>query len=253
MVSIPSPMPSIPLQKAVIPLRIVDPDLARTGPDLAKSGPDLAKSGPDLAKAEPDLAKDIRDLARAGPEPAGHLTGVDEFLLKWALVNAHHRSSFGFCFLILAIVSDMIAQDSPLVAAAKRAKKQPALISTLQLVPDIRTVRWFNSKHTTLRDFKGQVLLIDFWATWCGTCVSAHQELQALARDLGPDGFTVVLIHSRYTKTGAGRGIDTPAENVLPKFIADHKIFGFEIIPVSIRFTHLQFSPRRVLIGISRP
>jgi thiol-disulfide isomerase/thioredoxin len=145
-------------------------------------------------------------------------------------MTLHRSTAIGISCLVLTIGFAGVAQDSPLVAAAKRAKQQRAAVWSLQLTPDIRTVRWFNSRHTDLRDFKGQVFLIDLWATWCSPCVSALPELQALAREFGPRGFTVVLIHSRLTRSGLGNDMDTPAENVLPRFIADHKI----VVPVAI-------------------
>ncbi|MDX1932173.1 MAG: redoxin family protein [Capsulimonadales bacterium] len=42
---------------------------------------------------------------------------------------------------------------------------------------------------------KNRVLLVDFWATWCGPCVKAMPELQKLHERLGADGrFSVVGI-----------------------------------------------------------
>jgi thiol-disulfide isomerase/thioredoxin len=121
------------------------------------------------------------------------------------------------------------AQDSPLVAAAKSARRQSALGSTHLPAPDLRVIRWFNSERSSLGDFRGQVLLIDFWATWCGPCVQAHPKVQQLARDLGSSGFAVVLLHARYTRSRSD-SIDTPAEEVLPGFIAKHKL----VVPVAI-------------------
>ena len=36
---------------------------------------------------------------------------------------------------------------------------------------------------TSLADFKGKVVLVDFWATWCAPCVKAMPDLQKLHDD----------------------------------------------------------------------
>lgn len=39
-----------------------------------------------------------------------------------------------------------------------------------------------------LRDFRGHVVLIDFWATWCGPCQDEVPELVALQKAYAPRG-----------------------------------------------------------------
>jgi thiol-disulfide isomerase/thioredoxin len=45
-----------------------------------------------------------------------------------------------------------------------------------------------------LADFKGKVLLVNFWATWCAPCVEEMPSLAKLQKALGGDDFEVVAI-----------------------------------------------------------
>ena len=44
----------------------------------------------------------------------------------------------------------------------------------------------------SLSDYKGKVVLVDFWATWCDPCKSEIPELIKLQDELGPKGFAIL-------------------------------------------------------------
>jgi len=49
-----------------------------------------------------------------------------------------------------------------------------------------------DGKTVSLADFKGKVVLVDFWATWCDPCKDEIPELIKLQNELAPKGFTVL-------------------------------------------------------------
>lgn len=46
----------------------------------------------------------------------------------------------------------------------------------------------------SLADFRGKVLLVNLWATWCGPCRREMPDLDALQAEFGGDKFEVVAI-----------------------------------------------------------
>ena len=49
-------------------------------------------------------------------------------------------------------------------------------------------------KAVDLRDFAGQVVLLNFWASWCAPCLREMPSLDALQKDLGSKDFRVVAV-----------------------------------------------------------
>jgi peroxiredoxin len=49
-------------------------------------------------------------------------------------------------------------------------------------------------KTWTLRELRGQVVLVNFWATWCPPCRTEMPDLQALYQRFSKQGFVVLAI-----------------------------------------------------------
>lgn len=54
------------------------------------------------------------------------------------------------------------------------------------------TVKDINGKNVRLSQYKGQVVLLNFWATWCVPCRREIPSLVALYRDYKDRGFVVL-------------------------------------------------------------
>ena len=46
--------------------------------------------------------------------------------------------------------------------------------------------------NLSLSQFKGQVVLVDFWASWCGPCAQSFPWLESLQQKFKDQGFTVL-------------------------------------------------------------
>jgi len=47
-------------------------------------------------------------------------------------------------------------------------------------------------KHIQLKNYRGKVVLLNFWATWCGPCQMEIPGLERLQSKYGPQGFRVI-------------------------------------------------------------
>jgi len=56
------------------------------------------------------------------------------------------------------------------------------------------TLKTLQGQNVSLSDFKGQVVLADFWGTFCLPCVEALPYLESLRRKYGAQGFVMVGI-----------------------------------------------------------
>lgn len=71
------------------------------------------------------------------------------------------------------------------------------------LAPPVSEYETLDGKPFDLDSLSGNVLLLNFWASWCAPCVVEMPALQGLHDALAPQGFSVVAI-----------GIDDSAENL---------------------------------------
>jgi thiol-disulfide isomerase/thioredoxin len=53
-----------------------------------------------------------------------------------------------------------------------------------------------NGRPVSLSQFRGKVVLLNFWASWCGVCKSEKPKLAQMAEDLASDDFVVVALAS---------------------------------------------------------
>jgi thiol-disulfide isomerase/thioredoxin len=59
-----------------------------------------------------------------------------------------------------------------------------------------------DGKSVHLADLKGQVVVVNYWATWCGPCKEEMPSLAALAKDYAGKPFKVVAISVDRTEDG---------------------------------------------------
>ena len=74
------------------------------------------------------------------------------------------------------------------------------------------TLKDINNRDVRLSDFKGKVVLLDFWATWCGPCKVEIPWFLEFQKQYGKQGFQVI-----------GISTDDPIAKLKP-YVADMKM-----------------------------
>lgn len=64
---------------------------------------------------------------------------------------------------------------------------------TPEVLPEVK-FQDRNGKELTLADWKGKVVLLNLWATWCLPCRKEMPALERLQAQLGSDRFEVVAV-----------------------------------------------------------
>ena len=70
-----------------------------------------------------------------------------------------------------------------------------------------------DGKQVSLKDFANKVIIVDFWATWCGPCRQEIPHLNRLYEDYRGKGFEIV-----------GISMDTDEPESIKKFTRDFKM-----------------------------
>jgi thiol-disulfide isomerase/thioredoxin len=96
---------------------------------------------------------------------------------------------------------------------SRRLKKREKHYKLLgDIAPELAAIdRWFPGQPQTLASLRGKVVMLDFWATWCGPCLDAFPSLIEWHQNYKRDGLEILGV-TKYYGEAEGFPVDNAAE-----------------------------------------
>ncbi|MGQ0556547.1 MAG: peroxiredoxin family protein [Nitrospiraceae bacterium] len=142
------------------------------------------------------------------------------------MTRTHHPSKIG-----LLALSFMLVLSSGLVWAM--GSRVPAVGTAAE---DFRLVD-LEGKQQSLSQYRGKVVLVNFWATWCKPCTTEMPAMQATYDKLREKGFVVLAVNELEDEAKVREHIKQYGHTFPVLMDRDNKVanqFGVFGLPVSV-------------------
>ena len=111
--------------------------------------------------------------------------------------NAHRTSqpmSSSFITVLLSLVLYILPAIALAELPSPELSYQLNRLETPVQAPDFSLDDMDGEQHS-LRDYRGKVIMLNFWATWCPPCRREIPSMESIYQDMGDKGFVVLGVN----------------------------------------------------------
>ncbi|MBT8154878.1 TlpA family protein disulfide reductase [Epibacterium ulvae] len=142
--------------------------------------------------------------------------------------------------LALGANAALAADPATLEALREDSLRRLVVHSTAKDVSDKPFNLADDAGSATLQDYKGKVVLVNFWATWCAPCRKEMPQISELQEEFGGEDFEVLTIATgRNSPGGIRKFFDENGITNLPRHQDDRQTLARDMAVIGLPITVL--------------